>query len=288
MIWLNAILQGILLGGLYALFAAGLSLMFGVMRFINLAHGDFIVVAAYMAFSTVDVFGLNPFVAVLLIVPTMGLAGYLVQRVLFNRVLGHDILPPVLVTFGLSIILQNLLLEYFGANSQRLSAGAWETASLSLGSGVAIGVLPIIMFASAVLVIFLLGVISYRTPIGRMLRATADDPETVGLMGANNAHTFAIATMIATAVVAIAGGLFAMRTNFDPSAGPIRLLFAFEVVIIGGLGSLWGTLAGGMVLGIAQTVGGQIDPRFQILAGHLIFLIILATRPRGIFSKGMP
>jgi branched-chain amino acid transport system permease protein len=288
MIWVNAIVQGVLLGGLYALFAAGLSLMFGVMRFINLAHGDFIVVAAYMAFSTVDVLGVNPLEAVVLIVPLMGIAGYVSQRLLFNRVLGNDILPPVLVTFGLSIILQNLLLEYYGGNSLRISAGAWDTASFSLGPDMAIGVVPMLMFASAVVVIFLLGVISYRTPIGRMLRATADDPETVGLMGANNAHTFAVATMIATAVVAIAGGLFAMRTNFDPSSGPIRLLFAFEAVIIGGLGSLWGTLAGGIVLGIAQTVGAQFDPRFQILAGHLVFLIILATRPQGIFSRGTP
>lgn len=286
MIWVNAVLQGILLGGLYALFAAGLSLMFGVMRFVNLAHGDFIVVAAYMAFSTVDVLGVNPFVAVLLIVPAMGMMGYLAQRLLFNRVLGQDILPPVLVTFGLSIVLQNVLLGHFGGNSLRLSAGALDTASLGLGPDVAIGALPVLMFATAVLVILVLGLISYRTRIGRMLRATADDPETVGLMGANNAHTFAIATMIATAVVAIAGGLFAMRTNFDPSAGPIRLLFAFEAVVIGGLGNLWGTLAGGIILGIAQTIGGQIDPRFQLLAGHLIFLVILATRPQGLFSKG--
>lgn len=285
MIWVNAVLQGVLLGGLYALFAAGLSLMFGVMRFVNLAHGDFIVVAAYLALSTVDMLGLNPFMAVLLIVPAMALAGYAAQRFLFNRVLGKDILPPVLVTFGLSIVLQNLLLEYYGGNSRRLSAGALETASLNLGDTIALGALPLLMFATAVLVIFALGVISYRTPIGRMLRATADDPETVGLMGANNAHTFAIATTIATAVVAIAGGLFAMRTNFDPSAGPIRLLFAFETVIIGGLGSLWGTLAGGILLGIAQTVGGQIDPRFQLLAGHLIFLAILAMRPQGLFSR---
>lgn len=288
MIWVNAIIQGILLGGLYAMFAAGLSLMFGVMRFVNLAHGDFIVVAAYLALSTVDALGINPFVGVALIVPIMGVAGYLAQRVLFNRVLGQDILPPVLVTFGLSIVLQNALLEYFGGNSQRLSAGPIETASFTIGQDISIGALPLLMFATAVLVIFLLRVISYSTPIGRMLRATADDPETVGLMGANNAHTFAIATMIATTVVAIAGGLFAMRTNFDPSAGPIRLLFAFEVVIIGGLGSLWGTLLGGIVIGIAQTIGGQIDPRFQLLAGHLIFLVILATRPQGFFAKGMP
>jgi branched-chain amino acid transport system permease protein len=286
MIWVNTVIQGILLGGLYALFASGLSLMFGVMRFINLAHGDFIIVAAYLVFTIVDVLGLNPFAAVVLAVPIMGIAGYLIQRLLFNRVLGNDILPPVLVTFGLSIILQNLLLEHFGANSLRVSLGSGDTASLNLGSELAVGFMPVVMFVTAVLMIFLLSFISYRTSIGRILRATADDPETVGLMGANNAHTFAIATMLATAVVAVAGGLFAMRTNFDPSAGPIRLLFAFEVVIIGGLGNLWGTLLGGVILGVAQTLGAQFDPRFQLLAGHLVFLIILATRPQGIFSRG--
>jgi branched-chain amino acid transport system permease protein len=284
-IWVNVIVQGILLGGLYALFAAGLSLMFGVMRFVNLAHGDFIVVAAYLTLGVCDIVGVNPFLAILLIVPIMGAAGYVLQRFLFNRVLGQDILPPVLVTFGLSIIIQNVLLNYYGANGRKVSVGTLDTASINFGTDLAIGSLPVLTFGVAVFIIALIGFISYRTSIGRMLRATADDPETVGLMGANNAHTFAIATMIATAVVAIAGGLFAMRTNFDPSAGPIRLLFAFEAVIIGGLGSLWGTLAGGIALGIAQTVGGQIDPRFQLLAGHLIFLLILAVRPQGLFSK---
>ena len=285
MIWVNAIVQGILLGGLYALFAAGLSLMFGVMRFVNLAHGDFIVVAAYLTLGACDTTGVNPFVAVLLIVPVMGAAGYTLQRFLFNRVLGQDILPPVLVTFGLSIIIQNALLNYYGANGRKLTVGGLDTASVNIGPDLAIGSLPVLTFLVALSIIFLIGFISYRTSIGRMLRATADDSEIVGLMGANNAHTFAIATMIAAAVVAIAGGLFAMRTNFDPSAGPVRLLFAFEAVIIGGLGSLWGTLAGGIALGIAQTVGGQIDPRFQLLAGHLIFLVILAVRPRGLFSR---
>jgi branched-chain amino acid transport system permease protein len=259
--------------------------MFGVMRFVNLAHGDFIVVAAYLTLVVCDTTGVNPFVAILLIVPIMGAAGYVLQRFLFNRVLGQDILPPVLVTFGLSIIIQNALLNYYGANGRKVTVGALDTASINFGPELAIGSLPVLTFVVAVSIIALIGFISYRTSIGRMLRATADDPETVGLMGANNAHTFAIATMIAAAVVAIAGGLFAMRTNFDPSAGPVRLLFAFEAVIIGGLGSLWGTLAGGIALGIAQTVGGQIDPRFQLLAGHLIFLVILAVRPQGLFSR---
>lgn len=285
MVWVNAVIQGILLGGLYALFAAGLSLMFGVMRFINLAHGDFIVTAAYLMLTLVASWAVHPVFAVLIVPLALGGAGYLNQRILLNRVLGKDILPPILVTFGMSIIIQNALLEIFSADSQRLSAGALDIASFNLGGGIAIGALPLAMFGAAVAVIGGLQVIFYRTRLGRMLRATSDDPEIVPLMGGNNAHIFAIATALASVVVGIAGIFLAVKTNFDPAAGPVRLLFAFEAVIIGGLGSLWGTLLGGVILGVAQTVGAQIDAGYQILAGHLVFLALLVVRPRGLFPK---
>ncbi|WP_172331731.1 branched-chain amino acid ABC transporter permease [Mangrovicoccus sp. HB161399] len=285
MVWVNAIIQGVLLGGLYALFAAGLSLMFGVMRFVNIAHGDFIVVAAYLALTVMVSLGISPWVAVPVVVAVMAATGYLGQRLLLNRVLGKDILPPILVTFGLSIILQNALLETFSADSVRLPAGALETASLTLGDGIAIGILPLAMFATAIGVIAGLQLIFYRTPLGRMLRATSDDAEIVPLMGGNNAHIFAIATGLASAVVGVAGIWLAMRTNFDPAAGPVRLLFAFEAVIIGGLGNIWATLAGGIILGVAQTVGAQIDAGFQILAGHLVFLLILIVKPTGLMPR---
>lgn len=285
MVWVNAILQGVLLGGLYALFAAGLSLMFGVMRFVNMAHGDFIVTAAYLMLAFVTGWHIHPALSVVLVMVALGSAGYLNQRILLNRVLGADILPPVLVTFGMSIMIQNALLETFSADSQRLNAGWLDTASFSLGGGLAIGALPLAMFAAAVAVIAGLQFIFYRTPLGRMLRATSDDPEIVPLMGGNNAHIFALATALASVVVAIAGVFLAVKTNFDPAAGPARLLFAFEAVIIGGLGSLWGTLVGGVILGVAQTVGAQIDAGYQILAGHLVFLALLIVRPRGLFPR---
>jgi branched-chain amino acid transport system permease protein len=285
MVWINAIMQGVLLGGLYALFAAGLSLMFGVMRFINLAHGDFIVTAAYLALAFITGWHLHPALAVPLVLIALGTAGYLNQRVLLNRVMGADILPPILVTFGMSIIIQNALLEVFSANSRRLNAGWLDTASFRLNEDIAIGALPLLMFLAAVGVIGGLQFLFYKTSLGRMLRATSDDPEMVPLMGGKNAHVFAIATAIASIVVGVAGVFLAMKTNFDPSAGPARLLFAFEAVIIGGLGSLWGTLLGGVILGVAQTVGAQIDAGYQILAGHLAFLMLLIIRPRGLFPK---
>ncbi|PTQ66699.1 branched-chain amino acid ABC transporter permease [Celeribacter persicus] len=285
MVWINAVLQGVLLGGLYALFAAGLSLMFGVMRFINMAHGDFIITAAYLLLALVTGFAIHPALAVPLVIVALAAAGYLNQRILLNRVLGKDILPPVLVTFGLSIIIQNALLEVFSADSQKLQAGWLDTASFKLSEDLAIGALPLLMFLAAVAVIAGLQFVFYKTPLGRMLRATSDDPEIVPLMGGSNAHIFAIATALASVVVAIAGIFLAMKTNFDPAAGPARLLFAFEVVIIGGLGSLWGTLIGGIILGVAQTVGAQIDTGSQVLAGHLVFLALLVVRPRGLFPK---
>ena len=285
MVWINALVQGVLLGGLYALFAAGLSLMFGVMRFVNIAHGDFIVVGAYMILTFVVTWGLPPAIGVAMVALLLAFAGYLNQRFLLNRVLGKDILPPILVTFGMSIILQNGLLEVFSADSRKLATGTWETASLNLSDGIAVGLLPFLMFLTAVGVIWALQWVFYHTRLGRMLRATSDDPEIVPLMGGNNAHIFALATALASLVVGLAGIWLAMKTNFDPTAGPSRLLFAFEAVIIGGLGNLWGTLLGGIVLGVAQTLGAQIDAGYQILAGHLAFLLVLVLRPTGLMPK---
>jgi len=283
--WANAIVQGVLLGGLYALFAAGLSLMFGVMRFVNLAHGDFIVVGAFAALVMVDITGLHPLWTLVVLVPGMAAFGYVGQRLILNRVIGGDILPSILVTFGFSVILQNLMQEQFSADSRRLSAGALDTASVALGADLIIGVVPFLMFATAVVVLGGLNRFFTTTNTGRLLRAVSDDAEIIGLMGADRRQLFAIATALASAIVAIAAVLMAVKTNFDPSSGPIRLLFAFEAVIIGGLGSLWGTLFGGIILGVAQAVGAQIDPGLQILAGHLVFLAILVLRPQGLFPK---
>jgi len=206
------------------------------------------------------------------------------QRVVLNPTLGKDILPPLLVTFGLSIIIQNGLLESFSADTQRLQAGALETASLNVG-GLSLGLLPVLTFAAAVAVIFGLEMLLRRTRIGRIFRATSDHPEVVALMGVDSRQVFAIAMGVALAVCAVAGVLLGIRTNFAPDAGPARLLYAFEAVIIGGLGSLWGTLAGGVILGVSQAIGAKIHPGLQILAGHLVFLAVLVFRPQGLFPK---
>jgi len=283
--WINVILQGVLIGGLYAMFAAGLSLIFGVMRLVNIAHGDFIVLAAYMALVTAAALGLNPIAAVVIVAPAMAALGYVLQRLLLNRTLGDDLLPPLLVTFGLSVIIQNGLLELFTADSRRLQAGAIEVASIPVVPGISIGVLPLLQFATAVAVIGGMQFVFYRTALGRAFRATSDVQAVAQLMGLDNRHVFALGMALSLAVVGVAGVLIAVRTNFDPAIGPARLIFGFEAVIIGGLGSLWGTLFGGILLGVAQGVGAHIDPGWQMLAGHLAFLIVLAGRPEGLFPK---
>ncbi|MFZ1064732.1 MAG: branched-chain amino acid ABC transporter permease [Pseudolabrys sp.] len=283
--WFNIVLQGVLIGGLYAMFAAGLSLIFGVMRLVNIAHGDLIVLAAYVSLVVTQAMGVDPLTSLLLVVPVMAVIGYALQRGLLNRTLGDDLLPPLLVTFGLSIIIQNGLLELFTADSRRLQAGAIEVQAFELLQGVWIGVLPLLQFAIAVAVIAGLQILFYRTALGRAFRATSDDPSVAQLMGLDTRHVFAMAMALSLAVIAIAGVFLAVRTNFDPAIGPARLIFGFEAVIIGGLGSMWGTLAGGIILGVSQAIGAQIDPGWQLLAGHIVFLAILAVRPQGFFPK---
>lgn len=285
MVWVNALVQGIMLGGLCALFAAGLSLIFGVMRLVNIAHGDLIVLAAYVAMAVVNLTGLHPLLSAILVVPVMAVLGYGMQRLLLNPTIGKDLLSPLLVTFGISVILQNGLLAGFTADSRRLAAGPIETASLTVLPGLSVGVLPLLMFGVSVALIFGLEWIFFRTSLGRAFRATSDDAEMAEVMVLDRGHVFGMAMALSAAVVAIAGIFLAIRTNFDPASGPTRLIFGFEAVIIGGLGNLWGTLAGGIVLGVAQAVGAQISPGWQILAGHLVFFAVLAFRPRGLFPR---
>ena len=282
--WLNILIQGSLLGGIYALFAIGLSMSFGIMRLVNIAHGDFIVLSGYVALIVIQGTGLDPFASLVIVVPVMFVVGYALQRGLLNQTLSGGLLPPLLVTFGISIIIQNGLLQGFGAYDHRLQQGAIETASLRL-AGIDIGVYPLVVFAVAVVSIASLQFLFYRTGLGRAFRAVSDDADTAELMGIDNRRLYALALGIAMVFTAIAGVLFGIRTIFDPASGPIRLILAFEAVIIGGLGSMWGTLIGGIVLGLAQSVGAALDPTWQILAGHLAFLTILILRPNGLFPR---
>jgi branched-chain amino acid transport system permease protein len=283
--WVNIFIQGALLGGFYSLFAIGLSMSFGIMRLVNIAHGDFIVLAAYVGMVAVQSTGLSPFLSLVIVVPVMFLLGYALQRGLLNFTLSGGLLPPLLVTFGISVIIQNGLLQGFGAYDHRLQEGAIETASLQLPGGIDVGVYPLVVFGVAVLGIGALQLLFYGTRLGRAFRAVSDDADTAELMGIDNRKLYALALGIAMVFTAIAGVLFGIRTIFDPAAGPIRLILAFEAVIIGGLGSFWGTLIGGMVLGIAQAIGAALNPNWQILAGHVAFLIILILRPSGLFPR---
>jgi branched-chain amino acid transport system permease protein len=282
MVWANAVVQGVLLGGLYALFACGLSLMFGVMRIINLAHGDLAILGAYLIWVVVDHTSISPFLAALLILPLMLVGAYFLHLLILERSRRAGPLIPLLTTFGLAIVLQNVLLQIFSPDVQSLggSAGAITTVSWQINNELSIPGLGVLILAVAIVALGGLQLFLSRTRLGREMRATAQDADTAQLVGINARDVYARATAIAVATAALAGLFLAIRSSFDPSSGPTQLIFAFEAVVIGGFDSLWGTLVGGIVLGIAQTIGAQIDPNYSILAGHLVFLAVLAS-PRG-------
>jgi branched-chain amino acid transport system permease protein len=279
--WINAVLQGVLLGGVYALFAAGLSLPFRVMRLVNIAHGDLIVLAAYIALIVTQTLDFNPLLSLIIVAPVMALLGYVLQRGLLNRVVGDDVLPPLLMTFAISVFIQNGLSEILPADTHKLDT-AFYMQSISAG-GFRLGALPLMEFAFAVAVIGAMQWLMYHSDFGSVFRASSDDRAVVRLMGFDTAHVFGLAMAFSLAVAAVAGVLLAMRSYFDPAIGPTQMIFGFEAAAMGGLGSVLGALAGGVILGVAQTLGEQINPAWNVLAGHIAFLVILALRPQGLF-----
>jgi len=284
--WVNVAIQGILLGGLYALFATGLALVFGVMRMVNLAHGDLGILAAFVALFLFQSLHLGVMWSGLATIAIMFVVGYLLQRGLLNFTLGSDDTRPIVVTFGLSIIIQNGLIMWFSADSQGLDAGQIENISIRINDQLSIGWFPLLVFVTSIVVIALLQTFLNRTKLGRAFRATSDDREAAELMGIDNRHIYGLAMAIALAIVALAGILLAVRTTFDPTQGSFRLIFAFEAVIMGGMGSIWGTLIGAIVLGMSQTLGSQaFGSGWGLLVGHLVFLTVLAVRPSGFFAK---
>ena len=283
--WINQIVQGILLGGLYAMFAMGLSLCTGVMRFINIAHGDLIVLVSFLILTLTTSLGLSPLLAAIVTLPIAFGGGYLLQRLLFQRVLGKGVLPIILVTFGLSIIVQNGLQGVYGADTRKVFGGDIERATIHVAGDINLGVLPLLIFLSAIVLVWMLDQVLYRTRVGARIRAVSDNVDTANLVGLGSAHIYAIAMGLVGLTVAISAGFMSVWTNFDPTSGPSRLIVAFEAVVLGGLGSLWGTLAGGIILGVAQTVGGQFDGAWQVLAGHLVFLAVFLIRPQGLFPR---
>jgi branched-chain amino acid transport system permease protein len=281
----NIAVQGILLGGLYALFAIGLALSVGVVRLVNIAHGDLIILASFGLFLLSTAAGLPLWLAFALLLPVMAGIGYLMQQALLRHVTDKGLLPPLLITFGLSVIIQNGLLEVFGADTRAFSGGSLQTATWQMTEGVYVGVLPMLTLAVAVALIFAVDRLIYRSPFGARLRAVSESPATASLIGlpVNRVHALALALVGGT--ICIAALFLGLRMNFDPLSGPARLIIAFEVIVLGGLGNLWGILAGGILLGIAQSLGGAVDVRLQVLAGHLVFLLIILLRPQGLFQR---
>lgn len=283
--WVDAVIQGIFLGGLLALFAAGLSLLFGVMGVMNLAHGDIAVVAGYLAVALVPALHLPSLVDFLIVVAALMVCGYLVQRLIFQPSMESGHLTTLLVTLGLSVVIENLLLELFSANSHSLTLGQFSSGALRLNSQISLGYLSMAVLAVAVLAIGAVQLGLSRTRVGRIIRAVADDRDAAQLVGVNYRHMFGLAAAIAFGTVALAGLSLTMYSQISPNAGPTYLIYGFEAVVIGGLGSLWGTLAGGVVLGIAVTVGLLLSSNFGALGPHLVFLAVLAVRPQGFFPR---
>jgi branched-chain amino acid transport system permease protein len=280
MIWINQIIQGVLLGGYYALIACGLSFLFNVMRIINLAHGSLAVLAAYALFWLADRFGVSPFLGLIAVLPFMAILGWILQKTILERSARSGQVVPVLSTFGLSIVIDNLLFQAYGADTRSLApfVGSLSYDSWDLNDDVSLGTLAVITFLTAVAMLGGLQFFLVGTPLGQAIRATAEDPDTVGLVGVNAARVNAIAMSIAMVTVGVAGFFMAIRATFAPYAGASQLLFAFESTVIGGVGSLWGTLIGGIVLGMAQSLGAQLHPQGFLIAGHLIFFVALLAR----------
>ncbi len=286
MTWMNALVQGILLGSFYALLAVGLTLMFGVMRIINLAHGDLAVVGAFLAWVLVDYTDVSPFLALVPVLVAMYALGYALLLVMLERSVRAGVLIPLLTTFGLAIVTQNALLGIFSPDVRSLggTAGDVTTASWQISEQISVSALGLLILVVAITVFGALHLFLRRTSLGRAMRATAQDADTAELVGVDSRNVYAHAAGIAVATAALGGVFLAIRSAVDPSSGPTQLIFAFEAIVIGGLGSLWGTLVGGIVLGIAQTIGGEIDPQYSVLMGHLIFLAVLMIRSGGIFG----
>ncbi|MBB5754905.1 branched-chain amino acid ABC transporter permease [Prosthecomicrobium pneumaticum] len=282
--WLDALIQGVLLGGMYAQYALGMALMFGVMRIVNISHGDLVILLSLIGISLASAFGLGPLPVLVALVPLAVLIGFVLQKTVLNRVVGNDPLPSLIATFGLSIALQNLMLQIWSANSRSLPGYGLESRSIEIG-GIYIGLLPVIVLAVATGLTWGLDLMLKRTRFGRALRAAAADVEAAAMTGIDPRAVYALATAAAVGILGFAAVFQALRSTVAPADGPAQLIYAFEAVIIGGMGSVWGAFIGSMVLGISQAIGFRIDPGFGVLAGHIVFLFVLATRPQGLFGR---
>ena len=281
---IQAIIQGVLIGGLYAAIGLGMSMIFGIVKITNLAHGDFMILACYISLIFLGIIN-DPLVTLVVVIPIMFFVGFGFQKSILNRVIGRGDEPPLLITFGISIIIQNLLLYFFTANAQKLKH-PWAIQSFTIGDNIHI---PYIWLLSCIVgagIIILLGWYLKGTYMGRAIRATSDDTEAAQLQGVNIKSTFSVAMGISMMTAGVAGVFIGILFNFYPSSGANYLIIAFAVVVIGGIGSIYGTLAAGIIFGLAQVVGGHfVGPEYQQLIGYIVLLIMLVVRPQGLFQR---
>jgi branched-chain amino acid transport system permease protein len=278
------ILNGILLGGLYAVIAIGLSTMFGIVKLVNLAHGDLMILSSFLSLVLVSWLGISPFWTLLVVVPVMYFVGFFIQNFLLNRVLGKELEPPLIVAFGLSIIIQNLLLLVFTPDARSLMTSlAIET--IPVGKSLNIPAIYLVDFLVGGVVIFCLYYFFQKTYMGRAIRAASDDEVAAQIMGVNTRNIYAKAMGIAMMTAGVAGVLVGTTFTFYPHTGPQYLITAFGVIVIAGFGSMKGAFVGGLILALAQTLGAQFfGPGYQLLCGYVVLLIVLAVRPQGLFG----
>ncbi|MEW6663747.1 MAG: branched-chain amino acid ABC transporter permease [Thermodesulfobacteriota bacterium] len=282
---MEAVISGILLGGLYGIVGVGLSMVFGIMRQVNLAHGEFMILSSYFSLLFLHLIGLHPLLTLFLVLPIMFALGYLIQAFLFNRAMQKEMEPFLIISFGLSIILQNVLLLAFTPDARSLKTGL-AIKSVNLFNLFHIPLIQLLNFSAGLIVLFLLYQFMKKTYLGWAIHAASEDLSGAKLMGINPKRVYSIAMGIAASTAGISGVLVGMTFTFYPHSGTQYLIIAFGVVIIGGLGSIPGTFLGGMILGISQLLGGRlIGPGFQLLSGYLILVIVLTIRPHGILGR---
>ncbi len=292
----NGLLTGSVIGGYYAMISIGLAMTFGVMRLVNLAHGDFIIVGAYLAVVMLNFLPVSPFFTLIIVVPLMFCLGYVLQRVLINHVsvqamerkglsTNYGLMAPILVTFGLGIFISHLLLGIFESDARQLK-NSLAFSAIRISEDLNISLLRFIFFVIGVIILIALHLYLNRTHAGRAIRAASDDAEISPLMGINTAHVYGLALGISMAIAGAAGVMIGMIRTFQPFDGPQFLLIAFGAVIIGGLGSIVGSLVGGILLGITQVLAGTyFGPSAQLVGGYMLILFVLAFKPQGLFSR---
>jgi branched-chain amino acid transport system permease protein len=276
--------MGIMLGGLYALVALGLSIVFGVMRLINVAHGDLLLLASYLALTLMTYLGLDPIIGLVVVIPVLFFIGFVVQKYLLNRAFTISMEAPLIIAFGISIVLQNVFQILWSPLSRGLTT-SYTLKSFSIGA-LNLPLVYLLDFFVGVIVMIFLHQFLHRTYLGKAINAASQDRRAAHLMGINTKQVYAFAFAIAMAIAAIAGVFVGLTFPFTPQSGVSFLIIAFGVVVLGGLGSIAGTFVGGLVMGLAQTLGGYfLGTNAQMLIAYLIVIVLLATRPQGLFGR---